>query len=429
LVRSKINSILANNENRNLLRSGLFAIVIRVFGALSGLAATFCIAGKLGAAESGSYFLVFTFVTLISAVSRLGLDNTVLRFVSSSPELAVDCFSKAVALILIFSLLSTILLYVCAPWLAGSVFNKPILEQVIQGMAAGVLGLSMLTVSAMALQGLSRIPASIFILNIAANILLIVFLYIFNVSDAIGLAAVYTVSAVTAGMLGWSLFYMFKPKLSQVKIAWRTLLASCLPLSVAVFMTQVTQWSGQFAAGVYVESELVAQLAVAQRMAMLTSFVLVAINLVVVPRFSALYRDGAVADMEALAAKSVKLVTLFALPIVIVMCVFPRMLMGFFGADFESGAHLLQILAVGQLINAITGSVGYILIMSGNEKDMRNATLASGSLALLLTWYLTMKFGVTGAAFATAAALAAQNIFAAYYVKKRLGFNVMAIWR
>jgi O-antigen/teichoic acid export membrane protein len=188
-------------------------------------------------------------------------------------------------------------------------------------------------------------------------------------------------------------------------------------------------WSGQFMAGAYVSSDALAQLAVAQRTAILSSFILIAINLVVAPRFANLYRNNEMLALEHLAIKSVKLITLFALPVIGGMLIFPSFLMSLFGAEFVEGAALLQILAVGQFINAITGSVGFLLMMSGHERDMRNISLISGFSAMFLAWFLTAQFGIIGAATGTAIAVATQNLLAVYFVKKRLGFNTLAVWR
>ena len=196
-----------------------------------------------------------------------------------------------------------------------------------------------------------------------------------------------------------------------------------------MLMSQLTQWSGQFIAGVYVPSEEVAQLAVAQRTAMLTSFILMAVNLVVAPRFAALYKQGNMEGLERLALMSVKLMVLFAIPIVAVMMFFPSFLMKLFGEGFAEGGHLLQILAVGQFVNVVTGSVGYLLSMSGHEKDLRNTVLISGPLAIIAAVALTPLWGATGSAIATALAVATQNLVAVFWVRKRLGFNTLAVWR
>ena len=429
MLPSKLRNILANADNRDLLLSSAFAFVIRVFGAISGFAATFFIARHLGASESGYYFLAFSVVTVISAFSRAGLDNTVLRFTGSAPDLAVNTVLKSLLLILALSSFSAIVLYFGAPYFSVAFFSKPELAPVLKFMSLGVIGLSTLTISAMALQGLRRVSASIFVLNIAVNLLLILSLYVFVEMSAAELAKTYAVSSFVVGAVGFGLFYVFRPRIAKSVISWRELFASCGPLWIVVIMSQMVQWSGQFMAGAYVSSEALAQLAVAQRTAMLSSFILIAVNLVVAPRFAKLYRDNDMAQLERLAIKSVKLISLFALPVIGVMLVFPSFLMSLFGSEFKEGAVLLQILAVGQFINAMTGSVGFLLMMSGHERDMRNVTLISGSLALLLTWFLTAQFNIIGAAIGTAIAVATQNLLAVYFVKKRLGFNTLAVWR
>lgn len=426
---SKIKNILASSDNRELLLSSAFAFGIRILGAIGGFAATFFIARHLGAAESGYYFLAFSVVSVVSAFSRVGLDNTVLRFTGGSPELAVNTSLKSLILAFIVSLISAGVLYFCAPYFAISLFSKPELESVLQYMSLGVIGLSILTISSMALQGLRRVSASIFILNIAVNLLLIASLFCISEVSAARLAGVYTLSSLLVGLIGFSLIYYFRPRVKQSKISWRDLFASCGPLWIVVIMSQMVQWSGQFMAGTYVSSEALAQLAVAQRTAMLSSFVLIAVNLVVAPRFANLYRNSDMLGLERLAIKSVKLISLFALPVIGGMLIIPSFLMGLFGSEFIEGAALLRILAIGQFINAMTGSVGFLLMMSGHERDMRNVTLLSGALALLLTWFLTVQFDIVGAAIGTAIAVATQNLLAVYFVKKRLGFNTLAVWR
>jgi O-antigen/teichoic acid export membrane protein len=429
VVLNKIKNVLGSSDNRGLLLSSAFAFSIRVVGAFSGFAATFFIARFLGADESGYYFLAFSIVTVLSVCSGAGLENTVLRYVGARPACAADVFHKSLIIVLTLSSLSAWGLYFSAGYVAENIFEKPSLYPVLQSMSVGVIGLSVLTIVAMALQGLQRIPLSIFILNIAVNILLIIYIYSVNITSANALASGYSVMALLTAVVGVLLLWHFRPERVRESVSWRGIFASCLPLWVVAVMAQLVHWSGQFFAGVYADSNLVALLAVAQRTAMLSSFVLIAVNLVVAPKFAVLYGQGDMLSLQRLAIKSVKLIGLLALPVIGVMLVFPSFLMGLFGSEYVAGANLLRILAVGQFINAMTGSVGFLLMMSGHERDMRNVTLISGTLALSLTWFLTVQYGIVGAAVSTAIAVAAQNLLAVYYVKKRLGFNTLAVWR
>ncbi|WP_315983514.1 hypothetical protein [Aliamphritea spongicola] len=63
---------------------------------------------------------------------------------------------------------------------------------------------------------------------------------------------------------------------------------SATPLWVVVAMNLSVQWGSQLVAGIFISPEDLALLSVAQRIANLVSFVLIALNLVVSPKFSAL---------------------------------------------------------------------------------------------------------------------------------------------
>lgn len=416
-------------RHREIFGAALVAFFVRIFGALSGFVATIFIARGLGAEQSGYYFLAFSIITVISAISRVGLDNTLIRFVGAAPSQSSVVLRKSLFISGLLGLLLSVGLYLFSVLALERYFDFAAMSGVIKKMSFAVLGLAVCTLMANVLQGLRKVSASIFILNIFTNISLAIFVVTGLATDAERLSSLYVCAVFVAAAIGVVFFICYKPEQQKLGPCWREIFASCLPLWAVTVMAQLVQWSGQFVAGAYVNSEIVAQLAVAQRTAMLTSFVLVAVNLVVAPRFSSLHHNSDRGELESLAKSSVKMVSVSALPIVGLMFIFPGLIMNFFGQGFSGGALFLQILAVGQFVNAITGPVGYLLMMSGNEKDMRSVTLISGGMALFLTWGLTFFYGATGNAVGTAVAVGLQNILAVYFVKKRLGFNILAIWR
>ncbi|WP_169709453.1 lipopolysaccharide biosynthesis protein [Deferrisoma camini] len=106
----------------------------------------------------------------------------------------------------------------------------------------------------------------------------------------------------------------------------------------------------------------------ALRTATLTSLLLVAVNSMTAPKFAALWAKGDLQGLEKTAVKSAVLVSLSAAPILSILAFFPEQVLGLFGKDFASGAVALTILAAGQFVNAATGSVGYLLMMTGHGK-------------------------------------------------------------
>jgi len=102
------------------------------------------------------------------------------------------------------------------------------------------------------------------------------------------------------------------------------------------------------------------------------------------------------------------------------MVVFSRPLMGIFGPGFEPGAMALAVGAVGQLFNCAVGSVGYLLLMSGNQLQLARIQAVNAVLMIALSLLLVPRLGVTGAAIAAAVAVAAANLWMLGAVVRRL---------
>lgn len=409
------------------------SIAVRVLAALATFLFSVVIGRQLGADNAGYYFLAFSIVTVLSAISRAGLDSTVVRFVGAeAPDLQWGRVRSVVNRSLFLAISITVpvagVVYFFSNFIAVEVFTKPALAGVLKGMAPGIIGLSLFTLLAMGLQGLRKVIASVLTLNVFVNFILILLLIAFSITTPEQAAIGYSGASLAAAFLGYIIYRRSLQPGSGI-ILWTELFQSCFPLWVVVVMTQLTQFSGQFIAGAWVASDEIAQLAVAQRTALLTSFILMAVNLVVAPRFASMYKKGEMNELESLALSSVKLMVLFALPIVLFMVVFPGFILSLFGEGFSEGAVYLQILAIGQFVNVVTGSVGYLLAMSGHEKDFRNTVLISGPIAVGLGFALVPFYGAIGSAIATAVAVATQNLVAVWWVKKRLGFNTLAVWR
>ena len=87
-----------------------------------------------------------------------------------------------------------------------------------------------------------------------------------------------------------------------------------------------------------------------------------------------------------------------------------------FGQEFIAGWLPLVILAGGQLVNAGTGGIAYILIMSGHQYHKLFGDLLLVILNILLNIYLIPRWGLVGAAVATSISMASVNILRAFQV-------------
>lgn len=421
------------NSRKGLLRDATLAFIVRSLGAFAAFFMSVAVTRTLPAAEAGNFFLGITMVTVLASVLLMGLNNASLRFVGAwaaeGDWSRVRAFTRTSWQWLGAStLLGACAIWLAAPWLGERLFGKPPLGHLLQIMAPSLVLMAGGTLVASQLQAIRRVTHSIVVLSIGVPVCVGLGLWVNPIESVLAAGWLYVSAGVLTLSLGLFWWHRFTPTAPEVAIDRRAVWNSCMPLWIVALMGVVASWASQLIAGIWVSSEDIAHLAVAQRTANLVSFVLAAVNFVVAPRFAALYHQGRHEELRRLALRSVRLMSVVALPVVLGLCLLPGQIMGLFGTEYSHSAQLLVILALGQLVNVMTGSVGYLLTMSGHERDMRTIVLLSGPFAVLAALVLVPLYGVTGAAVATALAVAAQNLGAVRQVSRRLGFNTLSVW-
>tara|TARA_R110001592_G_scaffold63586_2_gene195005 strand:+ start:11502 stop:12692 length:1191 start_codon:yes stop_codon:yes gene_type:complete len=394
-------------------------------GASAAFFATTIIAREVSPEEAAPYFTIYSVLMICAAFSSCGLDNSLVRFIGRDKDVSVDVFDKSLFLSGFLSLLVASLVYLASEFISYELFAGKVPAEVVRMISPSIFFQTLISLSAFAFQGLGRYVLSVFFINIFINFILGLFVYFGLLKDSFelvlaytlisGVCALFSVCAIIYAVLGYS----------RARVAWPALLSSCIPLWIVMAMSQVVNWSGQIFAGIYSPVVEVAQIAVAQRTASLIGFTLMAVNLVVAPKFSALFSGGDHLGLQKLAKSAILFGLVTALPITFMMIFYSGEIMLLYGDAYQSGGIYLTVFAVGHFVAACTGPVGYLLIMSGNESDLRNATIFAGLVAIMLTWFLAVKFGSIGVALGAAFAIAVQNIISLYYVKVRLGFNVV----
>ncbi|MGB3633069.1 MAG: polysaccharide biosynthesis C-terminal domain-containing protein, partial [Rubrobacteraceae bacterium] len=136
---------------------------------------------------------------------------------------------------------------------------------------------------------------------------------------------------------------------------------------------------------------------------------------------------GDMRRMQRMITKSVRLVLVSSLLIAFTLITFRDFFLGLFGSEFTQGGAVLTILSIGLVVNAATGSVGTLLIMTNHERDVVLG-LAIGALTnIILCFALIPGWGAEGAAIATAVSTGLWNILLAVFVYRRLGIHATAL--
>jgi O-antigen/teichoic acid export membrane protein len=139
-----------DSHAHEILSKGAVAFVLKIIGA--GLAFLFqvAIARYLGASGSGVYFLALTIITLVATVARLGMDNSVTRFVAAHATendwaKVKGVVRHAIRIALAVSLMSSVVLFFLSDWLATDMFGKPELAKPLKLMSLVIAPLSVMT--------------------------------------------------------------------------------------------------------------------------------------------------------------------------------------------------------------------------------------------------------------------------------------------
>lgn len=423
--------MLQNNSKKSTLIKFLIAGVFKSLAAVAAFMVTAIVTRNMDSTNAGFFLLGFTILAISSILLRLGLDNIVLR------ELVLDPFlnepsvklSRAIAWVLMSTGLYLVVVVSYAFEIAEYVFEKPGFHEVLFWFSISVPAVSLSFLISLAFQSQNRVVMTILFQGLGVSLFFVIICLIVLMSgkdfkmDASFASRSYCIASYFVLILSLCLWYrQEEAKFQRVAIIDKEMWSSCVHLWLASAMGISVKWSGVLIAGAMVSAADFAGLSAVQRTANLVGFILIVVNMVVAPRYAVLWKENKVKEIEKLAKWSSRIMVVLASLIVFNMMFFSESIMLLFGEGYQEFSHLLVIIVVGQFVNVATGSVGYLLNMSGHEKDYNKVSMLFGPITIILALVLTYNFGVLGAAYAISIGIALQNIGALWMVKKRLGF-------
>jgi len=419
---------------KDVMRRTSTAMILRFSRTLISFVFNVILARMLGADGVGVYFLAYTVTRIASIIGRVGLDQAVLRYVaagSSQGQLnqIVGVYRYAVLITSTLSVLATAIVFLSAP-LFGQLFNEPSLVEPLRIMSFSIFPWALIFIQSRALQGMERIGDSIFIEMLGIPFVNIPLVLVMTAGyGLIGAAGSYVISTFLILLLGVLLWRKITPDLRGVEGEFdlKLLMTTSMPLFWVDFTIIVMGMTDTLILGVLATSTDVGIYDTAKRVSALAGAMLSPINMVVAPKFAGMYAKGEIQKLGRLARNSAKFVTVISIPYLVLFMLVPEWILSVFGSDFAEGAPALMVLALSGFVNAFTGSVGFILVMTGNEKLMRNNAIATSIFKIILQLSLIPFLGFLGAAIATAIADATRNLISVYLVYRQFGIITIPI--
>jgi O-antigen/teichoic acid export membrane protein len=415
-------------------QSGIF-FAGTIFTAAFGYVFKVYLARTLGPEALGIFALGITLVGFLGVFNSLGLPQSAVRFVAS--YCAADKFEPLHALLwrgsqilLAANLLFAALLLMLGRWVAVHVYHSITLVQYLPWFALIMLCGVLTGFYSKVLTGYKDLGRRTLIVNFVGSPLAML-LAVLLIFAGMGLRGYLIAQILSAGVVTVLLFvavrevtppparFLAQRGSGLEKEVWSFSVAMLGVGFLEFLMVQVDK----IALGFYRGPREVGIYSVAAALVVYVPLVLSSINQIFSPVIADLHTRGDHAMLARLFQSLTKWTVGLTLPLAAVVIIFARPLMRIFGSDFEAGWPILIIGTAGQLVNCGVGSVGYLLLMSGNEKRLIKVQVVMATVMVGLNVALVPWLGGVGAAIAAAGTNVGINLWNLIEVRRALGLT------
>jgi len=427
------NKALRQQLIKKLAKGGIIIFIGNIIGKILHFGLHILLGRVLGPGIYGLYALGFSISGVVREVSSLGLHQGIVRFGAlykgeGDKARLKGTLISALVISLLSSILVSVLLFFFSQFIAVRMFNKPDLVSVIKILSISIPFYVLMTMSAYTARAFHKMEyaaglVGIFHPIVNAFLVGLAFWLGFKLNGAL---FGFLFSTVLSALLGFYFIWKIFPDIiSPLNPTYETrkLLRFSLPLLITgialLFMTQTDRlmlgWlASSKDVGIYNAAAVVALQIMLIMNALTASFS---------PMISDLYNRGKMGEVRKLFQITARWGIILSLPLALVIILFSKNILAFFGSDFTYGWSALVTLSFAQLIVASRGLTVSMLIMSGKQNVELFNTLALAGLNILLNFWLIELYGIFGAAVATTVSIGLLSIVRLLEVKLLLGMQ------
>lgn len=424
---------LADGHLAQVIQGAAAVMGIRIAGAAITLLSQVLLARWMGAFEYGIFAYVWVWVIILGILAPMGFGTSTLRFV---PDYRVNAKWRRLAGILDASWRMVLLFGVLAMALglsALAVFHNQIAAYYLWPLAIALICVPVFaltdtlegTARAFGWVNLAYLPA--YVVRPLAIVVIGGGLYLV-MGELTGLVAVGGALAAALLTLGGQRLVLKRriartiPKAKPFRHTKHWIVAS-LPLVLTEGLYLAMLNSDIVLLGAYVDPDHVGVYFAATRIVNLITFIYFAVAALAVPKFAELHATGDREGLQNFVHAIIRWIFWPTLAAAAFILLFGKVALGLFGEGFSTGYPLLGILMLGFIARASTGPIEYLLNMTNNQNVTACAYGAAAALNIVLNLALIPRYGLEGAAAATAVSLVFASIWLFIAVRRRLGIS------
>ena len=421
-----------------LARGSLVSFFIQGSGAGLIFLSELVLARLLGASGYGLFATVAAWLQVLVIVALLGSNHLLLRFVPSYLAsgdwallrgLVLQCrrISLAIGVGVFFA--AVLILWL---WFEGLG---------VETRLSFVIGIAALPLAALALQrqailrGLHHVAAAqapeLIVRPLLLMLLVVILAWVLGGSvsapQALAMNGLAILAAFILGRFWQQRAMPAAVRITVPVIQARPWLHIALPLFLIAGMQLLIVRMDIIFLGALVGHEQAGHYAAASRVADLIVFALASANVVVAPLIAGLHARNDIAGLQRMLTILAKGVLVVTIPLVALVGYFGETILGLFGDGYRSAYVPLLILTCGQVVNALSGPVDFVMAMTGQQLKMLQILALATGLNVVLNFALIPLIGLTGAAIATAATTVFWNLTMRRVVCRRLGVDGSAL--
>jgi O-antigen/teichoic acid export membrane protein len=368
----------------------------------------------LGTDGYGGFSYVLAVANLLVVITVLGLPNGTMRFVAEYTEKKRWSHLKGIIIISIpivlgMSLVFSVILLILVKL---SIFHSHINESFY--LVALILPLIALgQLRGKVIRGFHRIRESLFPEEVLLPFIFIIALYIFSVKTTKESIYLYFICYLLVLALGFYWLVKIIPaKLKKIKAEYniKEWLMVSFPMTLGSLMQLVLNKTDIIMIGMIVGLDSTGLYSAANRIALINTFILRVVDTSVAPLISTAYHSNDNESLKNIIKMGTKWSIFGTIPFFAIIMIWPELILGLFGDSFKDGKIVLRILAIGQFVNAITGPVGFALLMTGNQKIFAIIMFISAIINLIGNAYVIPYYGAMGAALVTTSSIIILNL-------------------
>lgn len=419
-----------NVELKQTLSQSSINFMFRIFGLGSSFLTILIISRLFGINNYGSFSLILTISQAITLIFAFGLPNALI-FLKGNQKLSIEqtksLLLKGITITVTISIIPVLIFFSLAEFLA-SLFKNPDLEVYFRILA---FSLPFLIVHELLLNYFISIKKFKFynlfmfgLPNVLFIVILLLFFYLGKSDFYVFLAYVIAIIFIVI----MELLLVFRVKFKEIettKFTTKKLLRVASPMLFSSLLLYLLNWTDIIILGLMTDEKQVGIYNIAYKIGSVGFLVLISISTIITPKIADLFGNDKLEELKKLIHQYTRLIAILTLPVVLTLIFLSDFILSFFGNETTSGATTLIIVAISVFLSATAGNVDQILNMTNHQVILKNITIISFFINVILNIILIPNYGIIGSAFSSLISTIIINLLCLIYIKKKLGFYTL----